>query len=63
METITKDSIKDLLYSTYNEFDNEIGDYSSKYKKNLTPKDIKIMFEFLENYINKVELVLEDTTL
>ena len=55
-EKITTEKIKDLLYDTYSEFENELDyDYVSEYKENLTNIDFNIMFEFLIRYINKVE--------
>ena len=55
-EKITSEKIKDLLYATYNEFENELDyDYISEYKEDLTDTDFNIMLEFLERYINKIE--------
>lgn len=59
-ETIRKDKIEDLLYDIRNEFENEIDSYESDIKEDLTEEDINIMFEFLDNYINKVYLMIED---
>lgn len=55
-EKITSEKIKDLLYATYNEFENELDyDYISEYKEDLTDTDFNIMLEFLERYIDKME--------
>lgn len=55
-EKITTEKIKDLLYATYNEFENELDyDYISEYKEDLTDTDFNIMLEFLERYIDKME--------
>lgn len=55
-EKITSEKIKDLLYATYNEFENELDyDYISEYKEDLTDTDFNIMLEFLEKYIDKME--------
>lgn len=55
-EKITIEKIKDLLYATYNEFENELDyDYISEYKEDLTDTDFNIMLEFLERYIDKME--------
>lgn len=55
-EKITTEKIKDLLYATYNEFENELDyDYVSEYKEDLTDTDFNIMLEFLERYIDKME--------
>lgn len=55
-EKITTEKIKDLLYDTYNEFENELDyDYVSEYKENLTDTDFNIMLEFLKRYNDKVE--------
>ena len=46
-EKITSEKIKDLLYATYNEFENELDyDYISEYKEDLTDTDFNIMLEF-----------------
>lgn len=61
-EKITSEKIKDLLYATYNEFENELDyDYVSEYKENLTNIDFNIMFEFLIRYINKVENYINES--
>ena len=57
---ITAEKIKDLIYNVYNEFENELEDYTSKVKDNLTDEDFKIMLEFLDRFIDKVELVIND---
>ena len=61
-EKITIEKIKDLLYATYNEFENELNyDYVSEYKENLTNIDFNIMFEFLIRYINKMENYIDES--
>lgn len=58
---ITVEKVKDLLYATKNEFENELDyDYFSEYKENLSSEDFDIMFEFLNRYIGKIELYLEE---
>ena len=58
---LTIEKVKDLLYAVYNEFNNELDyDYESIYKEELNVTDFYIMLEFLEKYINKVELCLND---
>ena len=58
---ITVEKVKDLLYATKNEFENELDyDYFSEYKEELSSKDFDIMFEFLNRYIGKIELYLEE---
>lgn len=57
---MNKENIEDILYNTRNEFENEIDSYESSYKKDLTENDLNIMFEFLDLFINKVELLIED---
>lgn len=57
---IQKEKVKDLLYDVYNEFTSELMcDYVSEYKSELTEQDFNIMFEFLERYIKKIELMIE----
>lgn len=55
-----KSEIKDVLYKVRVEFENEIDTYESKIKENLSEKDINLMFEFLDHYINKVYIMLDD---
>lgn len=58
---ITTEKIKDLLYATYNEFENELDyDYVSEYKENLTDTDFNIMLEFLKRYNDKVENYIDE---
>ena len=57
---MNKEQFKDLLYDVYNEFTNDITDYTSKYKDSITDNDFDVMCEFLEHYIDKVELLLEE---
>lgn len=56
----TAEKIKDLIYNVYNEFENELDDYTSKVKDNLTDEDFKIMLEFLDRFVDKVKLVIND---
>lgn len=61
-EKITTERIKDLLYATYNEFENELDyDYISEYKEDLTDTDFNIMLEFLERYIDKMENYINES--
>lgn len=61
-EKITTEKIKDLLYATYNEFENELDyDYVSEYKENLTDTDFNIMLEFLKRYNDKVENYINES--
>lgn len=58
---VTTEKVKDLIYNIYNEFENELDDdYKSEIKDNLTDEDFKIMLEFLDRFIDKVELVIND---
>ena len=60
-ENITKEEIKDILYAVRNEFENELDyDYESDYKKDLKDEDFDMMIEFLDRFINKVDLVIDD---
>lgn len=61
-EKITTEKIKDLLYDTYSEFENELDyDYVSEYKENLTDTDFNIMLEFLKRYNDKVENYINES--
>ena len=58
---ITIEKVKDLLYNVRNEFDNELDyDYESDSKRELSNDDFNIMIEFLDRYLDKVYMVLED---
>ena len=60
-KNITKEKIKDILYAVRNEFDNELDyDYESDYKKELTDEDFDMMIEFLDRFIHKVGLTIDD---
>lgn len=58
---ITTEKVKDLLYNLQNEFENELDfDYQSEYKEKLEEQDFNIMLEFLERFVNKAELLIND---
>lgn len=57
---ITKQKVKDILYAVRNEFENEIDDYETESYRELTDDDFNIMFEFLDRFIEKTELVIDD---
>lgn len=57
---IDKEKVKDILYNVYNEYENELSEYESKYKKDLTTRDFAIMFELLERYMGKVNLLIDE---
>lgn len=58
---ITKDKVKDLLYAVRNEFDNELDyDYVSETGFEFDDVTFDIMMEFLDNFLNKVALVIDD---
>lgn len=58
---ITIEKVKDLLYNVRNEFDNELDyDYESDSKRELSDDDFNIMIEFLDRYLDKVYLVIDD---
>ena len=54
------EKINDILYDVRNEFENEIDTYETISNRELTSDDLNIMFEFLDNYINKVEMIIKD---
>lgn len=57
---ITKEKVKDLLYAIQNEFDNEL-DYDFDYNdKELTDDDLNMLSYYLNCFINKVNLVIDD---
>ena len=59
-KNITKGKIKDILYAVRNEFENEIDSYETESGRELTDDDFNIMFEFLDRFINKTEMVIDD---
>ena len=57
---ITKERVKDLLYAVQNEFDNELG-YDFDYNdRELTDDDLNMLSYYLNCFINKVNLVIDD---
>ena len=57
---ITIEKVKDIIYAIRNEFENEIDTYETSDNRELTDYDISMMFEFLDRYIDKFELVIKD---
>ena len=57
---ITKEKIKDMLYAVRNEFENEVSDIDMAFEDEITDREIDLMFKFLDMFINKVELVIND---
>lgn len=58
---ITKEKVKELLYAIQNEIVNELDfDYESKYKKDITNNDLNMLVEFMQRFINKAELTIDD---
>lgn len=57
---ITKEKVKDLLYAVQNEFDNEL-DYDFDYNdRELTDDDLNMLSYYLNCFVNKVDLVIDD---
>lgn len=54
------EKINDILYDVRNEFENEIDTYETISNRELTSDDLNIMFEFLDNYISKVEMIIKE---
>lgn len=57
---ITKKKIKDILYAVREEFENEIDTYDTGGCRELSDDDISIMFEFLDDFIDKINMVIDD---
>lgn len=57
---ITIDKVKTLLNAVKCEFENEIDSIDDIFDKELTDEQIDFAFEFLERYIDKVEMVIDD---
>lgn len=58
---VEKEKVKDLLYNIRNEFENELDyDYETESGKELTDSDFEIMTEYLDRFLDKVNLCLDD---
>ena len=58
------DKVKDLLYDIRNEFDNELDyDYESESGKELTETDFELMTEYLDRFLNKVYMCIDNVLL
>lgn len=57
---ITKDKVKDLLYAVRNEFENEIDDIDDVFEDNISDREINLMFKFLDMFLDKTEMVIDD---
>lgn len=61
---ITKEKVKAILYAVYNEYVNDINDdieyFEDIFKKEITIDQIEFGLEFLNKYIDKVEMVIDD---
>ena len=61
---ITKEKVKAILYAVYNEYVNDINDdieyFEDIFKKEITIDQIEFGLEFLNKYIDKVAMVIDD---
>ena len=61
---ITKEKVKAILYAVYNEYVNDINDdieyFEDIFQKEITIDQIEFGLEFLNKYIDKVEMVVDD---
>lgn len=61
---ITKEKAKAILYAVYNEYVNDINDdieyFEDIFKKEITIDQIEFGLEFLNKYIDKVAMVIDD---
>ena len=61
---ITKEKVKAILYAVYNEYVNDINDdieyFEDIFEKEITIDQIEFGLEFLNKYIDKVEMVIND---
>ena len=61
---ITKEKVKAILYAVYNEYVNDINDdieyFEDIFEKEITIDQIEFGLEFLNKYIDKVEMVVDD---
>lgn len=54
------EKVKETLYAVRNEFETDIDSIDEGFNKELTDEQINFAFEFLDSYIDKVEMVLDD---
>lgn len=57
---ITKEKIKDILYAVRNEFENEVSDIDDIFEDEITDREIDLMFKFLDMFIDKTNMVIDD---
>ena len=61
---ITKEKVKAILYAVYNEYVNDINDdieyFEDIFEKEITIDQIEFGLEFLNKYIDKVAMVIDD---
>ena len=57
---ITKEKVKDILYAVRNEFENEVSDIDDIFEDEITDREIDLMFKFLDMFISKADLVIDD---
>lgn len=57
---ITKGKIEDIMYAVRNEFENEIDDIDNVMETEITDRELDLMFKFLDMFIGKTELVIDD---
>ena len=61
---LTKEKVKAILYAVYNEYVNDINDdieyFEDIFEKEITIDQIEFGLEFLNKYIDKVAMVIDD---
>lgn len=57
---ITKEKIKDIMYAVRNEFENEVDDIDNVMETEITDRELDLMFKFLDMFIGKTEMVIDD---
>ena len=61
---ITKEKVKAILYAVYNEYVNDINDdieyFEDIFEKEITIDQIEFGLEFLNKYMDKVAMVIDD---
>ena len=57
---ITKEKVKDILYAVRNEFENEVSDIDDTFEDEITDREIDLMFKFLDMFIDKTNMVIDD---
>ena len=57
---VRQEKIERILYAVQSEFENEVDSISDIFGRKISDKELDFGFELLNNYINKVKLIIKD---